>query len=113
MRQDEDEPIVTDEEIEEMRLSRDDLERALAVCERGIKEARRRAQYAPEIPDCCADGWKLYEKGGETFAEPCETHFPEFIPPDDRTPPPGKKKSPKDKEALRESILARVRKEFE
>lgn len=26
--------------------------------------------------ECCTNGWRLYDKAGETFAEPCLTHKP-------------------------------------
>ena len=110
MRHDVDDIIVTDEEIEAMRIGAGpELAQALAVCERGIKKARERAKAVPETPECCADGWKLYERNGELFAEPCKEHFPDYVPPEDRSPDPGSKGS---KERMRQRNLDRVKREF-
>lgn len=80
-----DEPLITEEQVEAMKLfSEEEQIQLLAIFARGIAEARRRAQYETPRHDCCAEGWRLFDKGGVTYAEPCPIHKPNWVPPEKR-----------------------------
>lgn len=85
MKVDPDEPLVTEQEVEDMRMfSPEEAAAMRGIFERGVAEARRRAQYEPETYECCSSGWIVVQKGGFTYAEPCPTHKPDWTHPDDR-----------------------------